>query len=72
MKRDSSGALRFLVLPTIALVLIARLACPGRLELAVRVYALIVCAVALGRRAPRAAARVPAGDAARGIRADAV
>ena len=46
MRRDVTGALRFLVLPTAALVLIAGGA-PGRLELAARVYALVVCGVAL-------------------------
>ncbi len=46
MKRDIVGALRFLVVPTIALALVASGA-PGRLELAARVYGLIVCAAAL-------------------------
>lgn len=46
MKRDVVSALKFLVLPTIALVLIAGGA-PGRLGLAVRIYALIVCGTAL-------------------------
>jgi hypothetical protein len=46
VKRDVVAALRFLVLPTFALALIAAGA-PGRLELAVRVYALVVCGVAL-------------------------
>lgn len=46
MKRDVFAALRFLALPTVALVLIAAGA-PGRLELAARVYALIVGAVGL-------------------------
>lgn len=46
MKRDVIEALRFLVLPTVGLVLIAA-AAPGRLELAVRIYALLVCGVAL-------------------------
>ena len=46
MRRDLSGAIRFLVIPTFALVLIAGGA-PGRLGLAARVYALIVCGVGL-------------------------
>lgn len=46
MKRDVNGGLRLLVLPTFALLLIAGGA-PGRLELAARIYALIVCGVAL-------------------------
>lgn len=46
MKRDVVGALRFLVLPTVALVLVGGGA-PGRLELAARIYALLVCGVAL-------------------------
>ncbi len=46
MKRDVVGALRFLALPTVALVLVAAGA-PGRLELAARIYALLVCGVAL-------------------------
>lgn len=47
MRRDLGGALRVLVVPTLALVGVAALA-PGRLALAVRIYALVVCAVALG------------------------
>lgn len=46
MKRDVAAALRFLVLPTIALVLVA-VGASGRLELAARIYALIVAGVAL-------------------------
>ena len=46
MKRDVVGALRFLVLPTVALVIIGAGA-PGRLELAARIYALLACGVAL-------------------------
>ena len=46
MKRDLLGALRALVVPTVALVVIGGLA-PGRLTLAIRVYALVVCAAAL-------------------------
>lgn len=38
---------RLLVLPTIALVIVAAFV-PGRIEPAVRIYALVVCAVALG------------------------
>jgi hypothetical protein len=41
MRRDLFGALRALALPTLALVCVAVFA-PGRVELAVRVYALIV------------------------------
>jgi hypothetical protein len=40
------NALRFLVLPTIAFVVVAGLA-PGRADLALRVYALVVCGTAL-------------------------
>lgn len=47
MRRDLGGAWRALVVPTLALVGVAALA-PGRLALAVRIYALVVCAVALG------------------------
>lgn len=47
MRRDLGGALRALVVPTLALVVITAFV-PGRLALAVRVYALVVCAVALG------------------------
>ena len=46
MRRDVLAALRFLVVPTIALVLVAVVA-SGRLELAARIYALIVAGVAL-------------------------
>ena len=46
MRRDIFGALRLLVLPTFALVLVAGGA-PGRLEPAARIYALLVCGVAL-------------------------
>jgi hypothetical protein len=46
VKRDVVGGLRLLVVPTIALIVIAGGA-PGRLGLAVRIYALIVCAAAL-------------------------
>jgi len=45
--RDLRGALRVLVAPTLAL-LVAIAFAPGRLTLAVRIYALVVCAVALG------------------------
>ena len=75
MKRDIVGALRFLVLPTVALVVIGGGA-PGRLELAARIYALLVCGVALVvlvravRRAdpPETPLRDPAGSADRGRR----
>jgi hypothetical protein len=46
MRRNLGGALRFLILPTLALGFIAAFV-PGRLSLAVRVYALLLCAVAL-------------------------
>jgi hypothetical protein len=46
MTRDVIAALRLLVLPTVALVVIV-VAAPGRLELAARIYALIVGVVAL-------------------------
>ena len=46
MKRDVVGALRFLLLPTVALVLVGGGA-PGRLELAARTYALLACGVVL-------------------------
>ncbi len=46
MRRDLGGALRALVVPTVALVVIGGFA-PGRLALAIRIYALVVCAVAL-------------------------
>ena len=46
MRRDVLGAIRALVLPTIALVGIALVA-PGRLELAGRVYALVLCVVVI-------------------------
>jgi hypothetical protein len=47
VRQALSRALRLLVLPTFALVAVAVLV-PGRLVLATRVYALVVCAVALG------------------------
>jgi len=46
VRRDLRAALRALVLPTLALVAIGALA-PGRLTLAVRIYALVVSAAAL-------------------------
>jgi hypothetical protein len=46
VKRDIAGAFRVLVLPTIALAAVAAFV-PGRLELATRVYALVLCAAAL-------------------------
>ena len=46
MRRDVLGALRLLVLPTIALAVVAGGA-PGRLGLAARIYALVVCGAAL-------------------------
>lgn len=68
MRRDLRGAARLLVLPTVALLAIVAFA-PGRLPLAIRAYALVACAVALGlgllalRRAYPAAA--PLGRPAR-------
>jgi len=47
VSRDLGGALRALVVPTLALLIVGAFA-PGRLTLAVRIYALVVCAVALG------------------------
>lgn len=46
MRRDLRGAARLLVLPTIVLLAIALFA-PGRLELGVRIYALILCAAVI-------------------------
>ena len=46
MRRDLLGAARALVVPTFALVGIAVVA-PGRLELAIRIYALILCSTAI-------------------------
>jgi hypothetical protein len=47
VRRDLGGVLRALIAPTLALLVVGAFA-PGRLELAVRIYALVVCAVALG------------------------
>ena len=59
MRRDLGGALRALALPTLALVGVAAVA-PGRFELAVRVYALLLAGslaalalLALARAFPR-------------------
>jgi hypothetical protein len=46
MRRHVLGALKFLVLPTIALLVVVGLA-PGHAGLALRVYALVVCGTAL-------------------------
>jgi hypothetical protein len=46
VRRDLLGATRFLVLPTLALIGLALVA-PGRLELGVRVYALILSATGI-------------------------
>jgi len=46
LRRDLTGALRLLVVPTLALAAVAAFV-PGRLGLAVRVYALLLCAEAL-------------------------
>lgn len=48
MRRHVLGALKFLVLPTVAAVAVVALA-PGRAGLALRVYALLVCGTALVR-----------------------
>ena len=46
MRRDLTAALRLLVVPTLALAAVAAFV-PGRIGLAVRVYALLLCAAAL-------------------------
>ena len=46
MRRDLRAALRALVVPTVALAVVVWLV-PGRLPLAIRIYALVVCAAAL-------------------------
>jgi hypothetical protein len=46
VKRDLFGAARALVLPTLGLIGLALIA-PGRLELGVRIYELILCATAI-------------------------
>ena len=46
MRRDVLGAARALAVPTIALIGIALVA-PGRLELAGRIYALVLCAAVI-------------------------
>ena len=46
MRRDLFGAARALAVPTFALIGIAIVA-PGRLELAVRIYALVLCSTAI-------------------------
>lgn len=48
MRRELVGAVRLLLLPTLVLVAIAAFV-PGRLGLAVRIYALVLCASVLGR-----------------------
>lgn len=47
MRRELAGALRLLVVPTIAVAIVVAFL-PGRLGLAVRVYGLVACAVVLG------------------------
>jgi hypothetical protein len=47
MRRDLGSALRLLVIPTLALVAVVAFS-PGRAGLAVRIYVLVLCAVALG------------------------
>lgn len=46
MRRELFAAARFLAVPTLALVVVALLA-PGRAELALRIYALVVAATAI-------------------------
>jgi hypothetical protein len=46
VRRDVAGAIRLLVLPTIALGVVVAFI-PGRVGLVMRIYALVVCAVAL-------------------------
>jgi hypothetical protein len=46
VRRDLPGAARVLVLSTLALIVLALVA-PGRLELGVRIYALVLCATAI-------------------------
>jgi hypothetical protein len=46
MRRHIAGGLKFLVVPTLALVFVALFA-PGRAGLALRIYALLVCGTAL-------------------------
>jgi hypothetical protein len=46
MRRDIFTALRFLIYPTLAVLGVAAFL-PGRLELVVRIYALLLCAVTL-------------------------
>jgi hypothetical protein len=46
VRRNLAGALKFLVVPTLALVVVSLFA-PGRAGLALRLYALLVCATAL-------------------------
>jgi hypothetical protein len=46
VKRDLRGALRALVAPTLALLGVAVIV-PGRIPLAIRIYALVVCGVVL-------------------------
>lgn len=46
MTRDLRGAIRWIAPPTVALLVVAALA-PGRLELALRIYALIVAAAVI-------------------------
>jgi len=61
VRRDLAAAIRLLVLPTLALAVVVAFL-PGRLSLAIRLYGLVLCAVALGlalaalrRTYPRAA-----------------
>ena len=47
MSRDLRAAVRLLVVPTLALFFVLGVV-PGRSGLAVRIYALVLCALALG------------------------
>ena len=62
MRGDAFGAARALVLPTFALLGIALVA-PGRLELAVRIYALVLCAAVIVVLLAGASARLSRRDA---------
>lgn len=74
MKRDVTAALRLLVLPTLALVFVA-VGASGRLELAARIYALVVCGIglviglrAIDRAQPREQPLRHPGRRAQGVR----
>lgn len=65
MRRDLAGAIRLLVLPTLALVAIV-VFLPGRVGLAVRIYALVLCGVALGLSLSALRRAYPAATSLRG------